>query len=112
MRLKVRSKVWLENNGVIVFGEGKSRLLKEIEKTGSINSAARSMGISYRRAWAYVAAIEKRLGIKLVDRVRGGTSGGGSRLTRPGRDLVRKFEKLNRPVRDFTDIEFRKVFAK
>jgi molybdate transport system regulatory protein len=42
-------RIDLESGGRI--GPGKIALLEAIRKTGSITAAARSMQISYRRAW-------------------------------------------------------------
>jgi molybdenum-dependent DNA-binding transcriptional regulator ModE len=46
--LQVRSKIWLEMDGEPVFGRGREVLLRFIQKTGSINAAAKAMGISHR----------------------------------------------------------------
>jgi len=73
-RLQVRSKIWLEMDGEPVFGQGREDLLRLIRKTGSINAAAKEMGISYRKAWTYIDAMEKRLGFPLVARQKGGSA--------------------------------------
>ena len=90
----VRSKVWLELNGEPVFGEGRKRLLLAIDRFGSISRAASEVGISYRRAWSYLRAMEVQLGVKLVEAQRGGEHGGGARLTENARVLIKEFEKL------------------
>ena len=59
--MQVKSKIWLEEDGELVFGEGKYRLLKEISKTGSLNKAAANLNINYRKCWAQVKIIEERL---------------------------------------------------
>ncbi len=68
-----RSKIWLEVDGEPVFGQGREELLRLIQKTGSINAAAKAMGIPYRKAWTYIDAMEKRLGFPLVNRQKGGS---------------------------------------
>lgn len=50
--LKLQIRILLEQN--IAFGPGKADLLEAIEKTGSISQAAKSMNMSYRRAWQLV----------------------------------------------------------
>ena len=42
------------------IGPGKIALLEAIRSTGSISAAARSIGMSYRRAWLLVEEINKR----------------------------------------------------
>lgn len=109
--MKLKSKVWLEKNNKLIFGEGKSQLLKSIEKTGSLNKASRMMGISFRHAWGYITAIEKRLGFRLIERTKGGRQGGGSCLTPAGRDLVQKFDRLASVVNKFADEKFKEMFS-
>ena len=48
--MRVAYRVWIEHNGK-AFGEGPYRLLRLIEREGSISKAASSMGLSYRKAW-------------------------------------------------------------
>ena len=43
------------------IGPGKIALLEAISKTGSISAAARSMNMSYRRAWLLVDELNKLL---------------------------------------------------
>lgn len=108
--MKVKSKVWIEKDGKPIFGEGKARLLQAIEKTGSINEAAQLMGISFRRAWSYITAMEKRLGLILVNKSRGGKGGGGSSLTEEAKRFLCRYEKLNKSIRTFTDKKFREIW--
>jgi molybdate transport system regulatory protein len=41
------------------MGPGKAELIEHIAATGSISAAARAMGMSYRRAWQLVEALNK-----------------------------------------------------
>ncbi|OYT30128.1 MAG: ModE family transcriptional regulator, partial [Thermofilum sp. ex4484_79] len=50
-----------------------------------------SLGISYKFAWNYIKKIEDRLGLKIVETHRGGTSRGGARLTDVGRELMETY---------------------
>ncbi|OGU08007.1 MAG: hypothetical protein A2075_12955 [Geobacteraceae bacterium GWC2_58_44] len=50
--LQVRSKIWLEIGGEPVFGQGRDQLLRSIRGTGSINAAAKEMGIPTARRGA------------------------------------------------------------
>ena len=98
--MKAKTKVWLEKNGEVFFGEGRCKLLEIIERTGSLNSAAKEMKMSYRAAWGKIKATEKRAGIKLIQTRAGGRVGGGSILTPEGKALTRCFEKLQKRVED------------
>ncbi len=93
-KISIKYKVWLEIDGEIIIGMGREKLLKEIDKTGSIKKAAENLGISYKKAWEYLRAMENRLGKKLVETRKGGKSGGGSILTPYAKKLVKDFEKV------------------
>lgn len=110
--MEVKSKVWLENGGKLAFGIGKCRILKEIARTGSINKAAKNLGMSYRHAWSYVSFAEKRLGESLLIKVKGGEKGGGAALTDYAKDLVEKFERLEEDVRFFTNKRYGEIFLR
>jgi molybdate transport system regulatory protein len=93
-RIQVRSKIWLEIDGEPVFGQGREELLRLIEKTGSINGAAKEMGIPYRKAWTYIDSMEKRLGATLVTRTKGGSRGGKSLLSDLAKALLERYTAL------------------
>lgn len=98
--IEIKYKVWIEKDGEILMGLGRDELLREIEKTGSIRQAAESMGITYRKALYFIDAMEKRAGKKIVEKVRGGAGGGGSKLTDYGKQLLKEFEKV---VKEFEE---------
>ena len=104
--LQVRSKIWLEIDGEPVFGQGRDKLLRLIKHTGSINAAAKSMGIPYRKAWTYIDAMEKRLGFPLVNRLKGGPGGGESTLTPQAETLLQKFDLLQQGFNDSVNCKF------
>ncbi len=66
-QIRPRVKVWLELDDQYVFGFGISEILKAIQETGSIKSAAELLGKSYRHVWARVKKAEQALGEPLVD---------------------------------------------
>ncbi|MHB8859578.1 MAG: winged helix-turn-helix domain-containing protein [Thermoleophilia bacterium] len=109
-RLEIRSKIWIEAGGKPVFSKGREMLFKAIEKHGSINMAAREMGIPYRRAWGYIKAMEERTGLALVETRKGGVNGGGARLTEAAAELLAKFERLERGVDRIVDKRFDELF--
>jgi len=110
IRLKVKSKVWLEKDGELVFGIGKATILSHIQKTGSINRAAKKLNMSYRHAWSYIKTAEKRIGRTLVICAKGGASGGNTKLTPYAKELLEKFFKLERQVKLSVDQLYKKIF--
>ena len=80
------------------FGPGKADLLEAIERAGSISEAARSMRMSYRRAWLLVDSTNKLFRRPVVTAGPGGRQGGGASLTTFGRDVVRRYRRLNAAI--------------
>jgi molybdate transport repressor ModE-like protein len=56
------------------------------------------MGVSYRKAWGDLRTAEAFLGVKLVERRRGGSVGGEMCLTEDGRMWTREFGRLQAAV--------------
>jgi molybdate transport system regulatory protein len=75
----------------IAVGPGKVDLLEAIAATGSITAAAKSLGMSYRRAWLLVDTMNRCFATSVVAAETGGTRGGGARLTPLGSDVVRRY---------------------
>jgi molybdate transport system regulatory protein len=107
---QIKSKVWLEKEGKLVFGSGKAMILKYIARTGSLAKAAKELKMSYRHAWSYIKAAEKRIGRPLMVCSKGGENGGGTLLTDYARELLEKFVKLEQKVEAFTDKSYREIF--
>lgn len=103
-KLSVRSKIWVsDNSGDVVFGLGRLKILDAIERKGSIQAAAKELGMSYRGVWGRIKATEERLGEPLLYRNIGGKKGGGSELTPFALDLMDRFRKLHKLVSDEAD---------
>lgn len=105
-----RSKIWIEKEGHLVFGDGRFELFKAIDETGSINKAARKLKISYRHAWAYIKTSEKRLGLEFLQYKRGGKFGGGATLTLKGKEFLRRYGLFRKGINEMVDLKFQKVF--
>jgi molybdate transport system regulatory protein len=89
-------KIWLATaDGTGVLGDGKWKILKAIDKTGSLMAACEYLGLTYRRTWNDLKKVEKLLGFALVEKIRGGQDGGHSRLTSDGTRLIRAFDKFH-----------------
>jgi molybdate transport system regulatory protein len=108
--MEIKSKLWIEIEGRPVFGRGRRFLLEAIDTYGSINQAAKEINISYRKAWGYIKAMEERLGFKLIERQTGGRNGGGAILTEDAREFLKKYEALERGIREIVDDRFNEIF--
>lgn len=107
---RVRSKVWIEFCGQPFLGDGRYRLLVEVDRTGSINAAAKALGISYRKAWAQLEAMEERAPFLLLERRVGGKGGGSTRLTPAVQELLQNFQQLRQQVNAEADRCFDESF--
>lgn len=76
------------------LGPGKIRLLEAIHEAGSISGAARSLHISYRRAWLMADALNKVFPSPLIDTSAGGVRGGGARLTVLGEEVLTRYRQM------------------
>ena len=79
---------------VIAIGPGKISLLEAIARTGSITSAARELGMSYRRAWLLLDELNRSLSKPAADSAMGGRRGGGTALTDTGRRLIAIYRRI------------------
>lgn len=71
-------------------------LLQALDKTGSINSAAQSIGMQYKSAWQKIEQVSNLLPYPLVAKRVGGSGGGGSALTEEGKQLLRRISILQK----------------
>ena len=78
----------------IAIGPVQAILLEEIRDNGSIAAAQRRLGASYSHVWKLVAAMNAMFSSPLVEPVRGGSKGGGARLTHEGRTVLDAFRRL------------------
>jgi molybdate transport system regulatory protein len=76
------------------MGPGKAELVERISASGSISAAARAMGMSYRRAWQLVEALNKDYRERVVATAAGGARGGGARVTPFGLRLVADYRAM------------------
>jgi molybdate transport system regulatory protein len=98
-KLKAKFKLWLSTRDIEgVFGDGKWRLLKAIESTGSLVEASESLKISYRKAWGDLKKAQKALNKPLVEKHRGGIRGGQSTLTEQGKQWVKAYTSFRNDI--------------
>jgi molybdate transport system regulatory protein len=92
----------------LVLGPGKVELLEAIDRTGSISAAGREMGMSYRRAWLLVSALNEMFGRTLVTTSPGGAGGGGAEVTDFGRAVAEAYRRAD----ERSTVAIREEFAR
>lgn len=107
--LFIRSKIWIEDQeGKVVFGRGRLKILETVHRLGSLQAAAKELKMSYRALWGRIKATEERLGFPLLVCSKGGTAGGGSQLMPFALTLVEQFRQLHQNVVVQSNILFEK----
>lgn len=81
------------------IGPGRADLLEGIAATGSISEAAKGMGMSYKRAWSLVQAMNDGYGAPLVETQRGGT-GQGASLSAAGQAVLDAYRRMQQATRE------------
>jgi molybdate transport system regulatory protein len=94
-KIHLNNRLWIEKEGQPFLGWGRIRLLETIETEGSISKAAKALGMSYKRAWHLVNAINDMADEPIVERSTGGAGGGGTNITTKGRKIIQEFKRID-----------------
>ena len=86
--------------GDFYLGPGRAELMELIAETGSIAAAGKRMGMSYKRAWSLVQALNVGFGASLVETSRGGAAQGGAVLTAAGTAVLARYRHMEQATRD------------
>ena len=90
----IKSRIWICRDNDSFLGDGRIRLLQEIQNTGSISQAARNMSMSYKKAWSLVQSMNKQSDTPIVERKTGGVNGGGAELSEKAIELIRIYKEI------------------
>lgn len=88
-RLDIRIRIYCGEE--IAMGPGKADLLEAIREHGSISAGGRALGMSYRRAWLLVDAMNRCWNEPLVATSPGSAHGGGARVTPFGEEVLSRY---------------------
>ena len=87
------------------FGPGVAALCRGVRETGSLNAAAKSMGMAYSKAWRIVKDTEAALGVQML--VRDGAR--GSYLTEEGAKLLDSYDQLSKVMQELSGQKFQEL---
>ena len=105
-QIEVSGTVSLKKTDMAFLGGDRIALLEKIDEYGSISKAAKAVGVSYKTAWDTINSINDMSEKPLFIRVTGGKSGGGTRLTEEGKDLIRTYRIIEEEHEKFlTNLE-------
>ena len=100
---QIRCKVWFEVDGEALIGNGRERLLMAIAEHGSLNAAAKHLGMAYRKVWAQVQEMERISPFPLFIIKTGGNAGGSTILTEQATTLLKQFQQVGQEIRVAVD---------
>lgn len=98
MKKSLRVRCWIDVDGEKFFGPGRVELLQRVGKTGSISKAAKSMDMSYKKAWEMVDDLNAKGNKPFVVLHKGGKKGGGAELTDSAKKLLAAYSKLDKQL--------------
>lgn len=104
-----RGRVWIDGTEGTFIGHGRVVLLERIREYGSITQAAKSMEMSYRRAWEMVDSMNRQAERPLVELSTGGRGGGGARLTPEGENALSAFWTFREHFQEFLRSEEKRL---
>jgi|HubBroStandDraft_1064217.scaffolds.fasta_scaffold96325_3 molybdate transport system regulatory protein len=90
--LQFRPRIF--HQGEIALGPGNADLLAAIVAHGSIAQSAKSLGMSYMRAWTPVKIMNDSFREPLVTVDRGGVRGGAAQLTSLGPEVLALYRTM------------------
>ena len=109
MEYKIKSRIWIEADEDVLLGEGRVKLLKAIEKNGSLSKAAKSINLSYKKAWTMIDCVNKSAKKPVIESSIGGKGGGGATLTEYGKELIKAFDEINKNCWSHLDQQIEKI---
>ncbi|WP_308992278.1 LysR family transcriptional regulator [Mariniflexile litorale] len=109
MSYKIKSRIWIECDEHVLLGEGRVQLLKAIEETGSLSKAAKTLNLSYKKAWNLIDSVNKSAKKPVTINSTGGKGGGGAELTEYGKALILVFDEINQNCWEFLDKQLVKI---
>ena len=98
-RPEVRFRMRIRKGDAVALGPGKVDLLEAVREYGSISAAARSLDMSYRRAWLLIDELNRSLKSPATHSEQGGQSGGGCTLTPVGETIIRLYREVEEEAR-------------
>jgi molybdate transport system regulatory protein len=94
----IRARFWITGKTSGYIGIGRIELLEKIDELGSMSQAAKSMGMSYKKAWKLIEELNSMYDEPLIVKAQGGKSGGGSVLTDKGKELIKQFRVIEQQL--------------
>ncbi|RXJ88249.1 winged helix-turn-helix domain-containing protein [Arcobacter sp. CECT 8985] len=111
--MKVKVKVWIEDDDQnLIFGSGKTEVLENVDRTGSIAEAAKEVGMNYKKAWSHIKILEKFIEEDLVMTFKGRGENSGTSLTPKAREVIQTYKILEHDIKKYAEDRYKELFVK
>lgn len=101
MGLFIKGVLTVETENGVRINSRIIDLLIQIDKTGSLNTSVKELGLSYSYAWNILYKLNCQLAEPVVILQRGGKGGGIATLTEHGHKLIGHYEELKKDFHYF-----------
>ena len=88
-----------------LFGRGIASLCLGVRTSGSLNAAAKGMGMAYRKAWSIIKDTEAALDLQLLNR----DGAHGSQLTEAGDRILDAYLAIEKKLQKQAEEEFARL---
>ena len=102
IRLSIKNP---ESDSGSVFGRGIADLCLGVRETGSLNAAAKGMGMAYSKAWRIIKDTEAALDLQLLNR----DGAHGSQLTEAGDRILDAYLAIEKKLQKQAEEEFARL---
>jgi len=93
-KVAVTAPLWMQKDARKFLGGQRIALLEQVDVHGSLSTAAKAAGMSYKTAWDAVNVMNNLAEEPLTVAATGGSGGGGTRLTDEGKKVVRLYRRI------------------
>jgi len=108
--MQIKVKTWIEDEKEnLIFGGGKTQILKYIDETGSILAASKKVGMNYKKAWSHIKILQEYIEDELVI-VQKGRNNGGTTLTPKAKEIIQNYQILQDEINVFAKQRFDVIF--
>ncbi|UII26338.1 LysR family transcriptional regulator [Fulvivirga maritima] len=102
---EIRFRCWINIDEEKYFGPGPLKLLQLIDELGSLSKAAKTMGMSYKKAWDIINTLNSKSSEPIVVLQKGGAKGGGAEITEKGKKIMKSYTELNNKIEELISHE-------
>ena len=104
--INLKVKLYVQNGKEKFMGIGVLWVLQKTKELGSLRAAATDLGISYSKVYRMIVNLEKNLGVRVVDRRKGGSDRSGATLTEFGEKFAEMYDRFQRECKTLLDEPF------